>query len=360
MAVRCYAANAYPSLIGPSFRYIKALEKKNPEFVIRFERFEGYLLVWPEFRKLESLLNEDAWERYGLLRGFLRDWGALKGETDAVFRLYDKWIHDDSNPEGIPEGFVLEECLWYQRARENSERLKRGVSDAEEWKLEAFPRKPFELTRAKRESKNDKAVTPKEEAKDDRQENMDYDEYEDDDNSSYRQEASSVVGWEENLEYGDRSHDERVHSEKTPYTGFQIKGKAERDRELADRPNPLQNPNKIPLPRRPADHPKPLQNTNEIPLPRRPADFPDPLQNPNKLPLLRRQGRPDIDTYIPSYGSDSIRRDDRRAVRRSHSPSRGRDTRMIDSYRPRPDDEKKQSRDVDRYRPSNQYRPRRH
>lgn len=354
MSVRCYAANAYPSLIGPSFRYIKALEKKNPEFVIRFERFEDYLLVWPEFRKLESLLNEDAWERYGLLRGFLRDWGTLRGEVDAVFRLYDKWINDGGSPEGHPEGFVfVEHCTWYQRAK-----IARDNGEEVEW--EVFPRKSFELTRAKRGAKSDKSVGPQEEERDDWSDNMGYEAYDEDDKRSYREEASSVAGWEENLEYGDRSHDERVHSEKKPYTGFQIKGTAERNRELADRPNPLQNPNRIPLPRRPADPPKPLQDPNEIPLPRRPVDHPDPLQNPDKIPLPRRHPyQPSIDTYIPKYGSDTIRRDERRPEGRSRWPGRGRDTRMIDSYRPRPDEEKKQSRDVDRYRPSNRYRPRR-
>ncbi|KUJ11415.1 uncharacterized protein LY89DRAFT_722584 [Mollisia scopiformis] len=134
MTVRCYAADAYPALSGSHHRYMKSFEKKIPQFVVKYERFESCILIWPEFRDPADLSKPEVWEEFNRLRAFLTRWaGAQKGVP--VFKAYKAFLElpeEERGPLPFPEGFDSE----YDRVIRKGGMIKiKGMADRHEQRI---------------------------------------------------------------------------------------------------------------------------------------------------------------------------------------------------------------------------------
>lgn len=108
MSVRCYSPTGYKALVGTHHRYINTFEKKVPRFTIRYERFEKYVLLWPEFKNIEDLVNPSVWKEFGRLRMFLTKWAAEMGEATPIHRAYNTFLTLPEDQQGslpLPDGF---------------------------------------------------------------------------------------------------------------------------------------------------------------------------------------------------------------------------------------------------------------
>ncbi len=112
LAIRCYAYNAYPAFSGEGQRYLAYLHKAIKHFVIQYERFrtEGYLLIWPEFRKPTELNDDQRWRDFNVLRNFLAKWADMRAvqHIHVAYSVFCSLPESEKQPLPFSEGFYFD------------------------------------------------------------------------------------------------------------------------------------------------------------------------------------------------------------------------------------------------------------
>jgi hypothetical protein len=113
MALRSYATNSFPALVGQSHTVLNAFQDMNPDFIIQYERFpeQKFTLIWPEFADPKKLMNQETWEKFAVLRAFLKYWAGEDNSAPLIDTAYLKWLDLPEvyrKPLPLPMGFVLD------------------------------------------------------------------------------------------------------------------------------------------------------------------------------------------------------------------------------------------------------------